>query len=375
MSLSIAHRVRWCACVASACLVWNGAAVARTDGPTARPSLAIAVGSPDGTVSAHVEAPQRALSAGPFDLGWMSEATALGPPGGRSRGLRLSGGPRVAFAWPGGGAWLGAGLERRLHAEGRPTASVLELGARCRMGGLAVSGRARHTTFAVPQSPIAIWSWTAPPEFHSPPEVIPTLPIWEARPPRLSGVTSLEAGASLRIRCWQFEAGSGIAVGDGIAPIRLARLEAMRWLDSRWGFGLEVRSGAPKWLSDDFVEAPRAELSLRLEPGRATSGPAPSDHRVPGAVRWSVLRLGGGVYSLGLHASGVRRVALRGDFSDWQPVLLRRAGIGWWETTQPMTPGLHQVEVSLDDGPWQPPPGLPTSAGLYGEVVGSFIAN
>jgi hypothetical protein len=173
---------------------------------------------------------------------------------------------------------------------------------------------------------------------------------------------------------WDLDVHAALAVGPGFAPIRIANLQATRWMTPRVGMVLGLESGAPRWLTGGPVERPQAVLGMRVEPmldpRRAwTSGGATAPRA------FALAALGGGMRAIRYHAPGAGRVEVRGDFTGWSPVAMRRAGISWWELALELPPGLHQIEVSVDGGPWVPPAGLPALPGSYGEDVGTFACN
>ena len=59
-----------------------------------------------------------------------------------------------------------------------------------------------------------------------------------------------------------------------------------------------------------------------------------------------------------------------GDFSDWSPLMLLRRGRDLWELSVPLSPGMHQINVRVDRGPWMAPPGMPTMRDSFGGEVG-----
>jgi hypothetical protein len=58
-----------------------------------------------------------------------------------------------------------------------------------------------------------------------------------------------------------------------------------------------------------------------------------------------------------IRAPGAERVAVAGDFNDWDPASapLRRAEDGWWETRIALDPGRYEY-VYVIDGKWTTPP-------------------
>ena len=151
-------------------------------------------------------------------------------------------------------------------------------------------------------------------------------------------------------------------------------MQTTRWLAPGLGLTLGFRSAGPRWLDERFVERPGAELGLRLEPGGGSSWSGPTRKPSLAGARSSMVRIGDGRYAVRVRAPEAGRVALRGDFTGWEPVKLRPAGPGWWEVVIEMAPGLHQLQLSVDGGTWQPPPGVPTTLGTYGDEVGIVVA-
>ena len=77
-----------------------------------------------------------------------------------------------------------------------------------------------------------------------------------------------------------------------------------------------------------------------------------------------------GMHKIVIHVRGVETVDVMGDFSDWSPLMLSRRGRDLWELSIPMSPGMHQINVRVDSGPWMAPPGMPTMRDAFGGEVG-----
>ena len=337
------------------------------------PSLGVTLASPTGGFSAYATGRTPAVSFGPLAgrLGSSGLAISDGP-GGPGARLQLEG--RAELRVPYGAAWLGAGIERRSSEERASSSPLLEAGALKRLGAVVITTRVSHTSLFVPQAPVLVTSWTSPPEFHSPPDTIPIVPYWEPREARRAAITSLESVVGWTHSRWQIEAWTGLALGQGITPIRIARMQATRWLGPDLGLALGLRSAGPHWLGARIAERPAAELGLRIEPGGRSDGSGPKRRPSPAGPRWSMVRLASGRYAVRVNAPEAGRVALRGDFTGWEPVELGRAGPGWWEAMIELAPGLHQFQVSVDGGAWQAPPGTSTATGTYGDEVGVVVA-
>jgi 1,4-alpha-glucan branching enzyme len=68
-----------------------------------------------------------------------------------------------------------------------------------------------------------------------------------------------------------------------------------------------------------------------------------------------------------------RTVELMADFTDWAPVPLTRERGGMWGLNIFIAPGVHRVNVRVDGGEWQPPPGLTTVPDGFGGLVGLLV--
>lgn len=67
------------------------------------------------------------------------------------------------------------------------------------------------------------------------------------------------------------------------------------------------------------------------------------------------------------------RVELAGDFTNWQPVTMTRAGDGRWLVALPVTSGVHQMALRLNGGGWTVPPGLTPLSDEFGGSVGLVV--
>lgn len=66
-------------------------------------------------------------------------------------------------------------------------------------------------------------------------------------------------------------------------------------------------------------------------------------------------------------------VALMGDATEWQVVPLERLRDGKWRAVLHLPPGVHRLLLRSDNGPWMPPPGMPTGNDDFGTPVGLLI--
>jgi hypothetical protein len=139
---------------------------------------------------------------------------------------------------------------------------------------------------------------------------------------------------------------------------------------------LALVAGAGRAGSDPVTSVPGSRylllgLRLKMSPMGITSlvAPAPAPDRTPFRVG-PALPAG---REVSLRAPAARLVQLAGDFTDWQPVVLRYIGAGVWRATLPIAPGLHRLAVRIDDGPWQAPPGSRPIASEFGGEVAEIV--
>jgi hypothetical protein len=80
-----------------------------------------------------------------------------------------------------------------------------------------------------------------------------------------------------------------------------------------------------------------------------------------------------GMQRIVIHVGGVETVDVMGDFSDWSPLTLIRHGRDLWELSIPMSPGMHQINVRVDGGPWMAPPNMPSMHDSFNGEVGLMV--
>jgi 1,4-alpha-glucan branching enzyme len=103
--------------------------------------------------------------------------------------------------------------------------------------------------------------------------------------------------------------------------------------------------------------------------------PAPAAEATlsPGLKAFEVQTSRGTQRVLRVDAPGARTVEINGDFTQWRPVQLVRGIDGWWSVMVPIESGAYQMNVRIDGGAFQAPPGLLTSTDEFGGVVGILI--
>jgi len=74
-----------------------------------------------------------------------------------------------------------------------------------------------------------------------------------------------------------------------------------------------------------------------------------------------------------VHAPAARTIELMADFTDWQPVAMRRAANDEWQIAMQIAPGSHRVNIRVDGGEWSAPPGASTVQDEFNGVVGLVV--
>jgi len=93
----------------------------------------------------------------------------------------------------------------------------------------------------------------------------------------------------------------------------------------------------------------------------------------PGEARLTVPTSLNDLHTIRVEAPGAQEVEITADFTDWQPMTLRRNSSGDWEITLRITPGVHRVNVRLNGGSWIVPRGLRVEVGDFGGGVGILV--
>jgi hypothetical protein len=266
-----------------------------------------------------------------------------------------------------GVAWLEAGTAQDAMNPSAPLAPVIEAGAGQPLGPVTLWARLRYSEATVPAPPVLVTSWVADtiPQFH-----------WQPQAPRQAGVTMLQSTVSWERRRWALELGGGIATGARMMPVSMASVRGTRWLTHGVGASVLLANHTPEWLTPGHVPPAGVQAAISFAPERMHE---PMPHDAPASVpalRWrcKVETRGGDLHVIRLEGRA-SHATVRGDFTGWEPVPLEATGLGLWELRIHLTPGVHQLEISVDDGAWQPPPGLPRTAGPYGGDVGVIVAS
>jgi hypothetical protein len=128
---------------------------------------------------------------------------------------------------------------------------------------------------------------------------------------------------------------------------------------------VSVELGGGSYLRDPYQGFPRGgffTLGVRLGP----SGRSRAPRKFPPLV---AERRGDSVV-VQFRFSGVRAVAIAGDWSQWQPLPLRSLGGGVWAGALRLSRGLYHFNILVDGSDWVVPSGVATVPdGLGGTVA------
>jgi hypothetical protein len=193
---------------------------------------------------------------------------------------------------------------------------------------------------------------------------------------RWSGPVELEA--RLGLRPWSQTTGG---VGD---PITGAFGEVTAQVPLNRRLSLSLSGGSyPSDPVRRVLGASYLNAGLRLKAfGRDPRGLVPglpaARNREPttpvaGEARLSLARDGART-TIRILASGVERVEIMADFTDWEVVSLRQVRPGVWEGPMAaLEPGTHRLNVRLDGGAWIAPAGTRPEPNDFGGVTGVVV--
>jgi hypothetical protein len=164
--------------------------------------------------------------------------------------------------------------------------------------------------------------------------------------------------------------------GDGSVTLTLGERTALFVSGGRYPTDAISGSVAGRYASAGVrlrTVGPRQPPIRVLRPLRVARAPANGDDPGGGgggAARLDVHPTPDGPVRLVVHALAATTVELAGDFTDWQPVALRRTAEGTWEAVLRIASGVHRVNVRIDGGEWTVPAGTTPSADDFGSEVG-----
>ena len=164
----------------------------------------------------------------------------------------------------------------------------------------------------------------------------------------------------------------GMTIGDGVSARRWAQGMVEWQLTRRLLLLGSVGERPAASLAFHSDAHPRSMIGLQFAPWSAR-GWAMSSSLVPTAQAWKTELLRDGRLIVRVHLRDVSSAEIAGDFTDWKPVALERLHGGWWYQVLRVTPGIHRVQLRLDGGAWQSPPGLPRADDGPGGPSGTLV--
>jgi hypothetical protein len=168
----------------------------------------------------------------------------------------------------------------------------------------------------------------------------------------LDGVLGTRVSSSYGQRATWGRAQASWAIGEQFALVAAGGTRAPEPAIGRVGgnfFSLGVRLASAPWIAH------------ALHPG-ARSSASSFGVRADGSARVIFVR-----------APAARTVELMADFTDWQPVAMRRAANDQWELEMHIAPGSHRVNIRVDGGEWSAPPGAGTVQDEFNGMVGLVV--
>jgi hypothetical protein len=129
-------------------------------------------------------------------------------------------------------------------------------------------------------------------------------------------------------------------------------------------FPVDVVSGLP---SGGFTTL-SMRFNLRNEPAPVRQSSSPIALR----RAFSASSARDGTHLIAIRVPQASVVEVMGDFTDWTPVLLVPGEQDEWRLRMRIAPGLHEVNLRIDGGPWVVPAGLASMDDGLGGKVGVF---
>jgi hypothetical protein len=124
-------------------------------------------------------------------------------------------------------------------------------------------------------------------------------------------------------------------------------------------------------------------LSLRVATSRHRSAlpvlldsvPSPALPSIPSLTAFTVTRDRADRVVITVGAAGADRVEINGDFTNWIPLSLTRDARdpNQWTARVPLAPGQYEMNVRINGGKWQVPPGILSMLDEFGGAVGLLI--
>jgi hypothetical protein len=183
-------------------------------------------------------------------------------------------------------------------------------------------------------------------------------------------VSYLDVGAS-----WRHDAGGfSIDAGGGVRGQNGSPRSTSGWgiLDAAAWFTPQIALavGAGRTLDDVVRGVPHATfVSVALRISAHPHATILARRATVAGPRISAERLSDELRRIDVHVDSASRVEIMGDFTNWAPVALERAGDAW-RLERAIPAGPHRVAIRLDGGPWIVPVNLPRVEDDFGGTVG-----
>lgn len=162
----------------------------------------------------------------------------------------------------------------------------------------------------------------------------------------------------------QFAGSRTTPVGFGSLELS-ARLLPNVWLVGTAGVGPDLArsGGVPTRFS---MLGLRFAYATRDAAGRGGAPPSSS---------LTIAAIDSVTYLFSLRIPDAQRVELSSEFTHWQPVSMVRAADGLWAVPLRVAPGAYRMNVRIDGGSWQAPPGTTPIADDFGGSAGVVVVS
>jgi Glycogen recognition site of AMP-activated protein kinase len=268
-----------------------------------------------------------------------------------------------------GGMWLESGVARPWRVAVVSSVDVAGAGAWTQVGGATLTGT--YTNFSFTK--IASASDSSGALQRCTDQTSNTQCLRQSHFSDVQGTVHWEKSA------FEINAQTGYRFGDAndVTPDsrRWASASAIVWLSPEMamvvGGGRQPANPARGLPARNY-----AQLGVMFAPWPSmTAGGVPVEARASAISEFNVAAAGASLQRVQVHIVGVESVELMGDFTAWQPVNMIQRGRDLWEVLLPISPGVHQLDVRVDGGKWQPPPDTPAMRDGFNGEVGVLVVH
>jgi len=265
--------------------------------------------------------------------------------------------------------WLGVAGEQAREVDSIPLLPLMQAGVRRTFRAIGMSLVA--TTHAARLGGIAPTMHLFPEKTFAQPGTI------------VHQETTYTGGASSRLRLWSdIEGAASWRAGRAVFDATLgARRSVASYPSAMWGrFASTISLSTHSALVVSVGTQP-AQLALGVPPARiasiAIAALPGSRHavldRVPPGPAFTVRAISSDSCVLSLRHSTAHRVELSGDFDAWQAIDLVESQHGVWTAMLALHPGTYHMNLRVDGGPWQAPPGTVVVDDEFNGTVGIVV--